>query len=67
MAITTLKEVYLRCPECSAEHCRPERVDLDDPPETIEKKCIPPHPARGNIFNGCGEVVELEVIRVEEK
>ena len=59
--------VELRCPECDATHVRPRRVDPDDKPETIEGECYAPHPARGADFEGCGEVVELEVVEWRER
>jgi len=55
----------LRCPECGATHYRLERVSVEDPPDTLEKKCIDPHPACGVDFEGCGKVLELEVVEVE--
>ena len=64
---TRLMAVHVKCPECGATHCRPEDVDPEDPPETLEKTCIAAHPLRNAGFDGCGEDVELEVTRVEER
>jgi hypothetical protein len=66
-AIMQLCSVYVKCPECGATHCRPERVDPDDPPETLENTCIAHHPARNAGFEGCGEDVELVVTEVETR
>lgn len=59
-------EVRVRCPECGAEHCRPEWIDPNDPPETLEKTCIAPHPSRNAGFDGCGDEMELEVVEWSE-
>jgi len=62
----SLKSVKVRCPECGATHYRPERVSAEDPPETLEKTCIAPHPNRGADFEGCGVVQDLEVVEVND-
>jgi len=59
-------DVKVRCPECGATHHRPERVDPDDPPETLEETCIAYHPDRDAGFEGCGDDVDLEVVEVGE-
>jgi hypothetical protein len=61
-----LQSVRVQCPECGATHCRPLRVDPEDPPETIENECIPHHPMRDAGFAGCGETLDLVVVDVEE-
>ena len=62
----SLKSVKVRCPECGATHYRLERISADDPPDSLEKRCIAPHPNRGDDFNGCGETLDLEVVEVSE-
>ena len=62
----SLKSVKLRCPECGATHHRPERVSSEDPPDTLEKTCLGSHPAREVDFEGCGEILALEVVEVKE-
>ena len=61
-----LRSVRVRCPDCDATHCRPMRVDPDDPPETVTNTCIAPHPERGADFEGCGEDVELQIVEVRD-
>ena len=61
-----LQAVQVECPDCDATHVRPERVDPETPPATIEGTCYAPHPARGADFEGCGEDVDLQVIEVND-
>lgn len=63
-----MMSVKVKCPdsECEATHVRPEWIDPDDPPETIDATCIPAHPARDAGFEGCGEDRELTVVDVSE-
>jgi hypothetical protein len=64
--MSRLVSVRYRCPKCDATHCRPVRIDGDEPPATQENTCIAPHPERGADFEGCGEDVELEAIAWRE-
>ena len=66
MSIPSLKLVQVECPECGSTHHRPMRVSAEDPPETVRKTCLAPHPMRGADFDGCGETVALRVLSVEE-
>lgn len=67
MTLTTLKAVTVECTDCGAQHVKPERVDGDDPAETITGRCYAPHPARGADFEGCGQdAVELLVVEVDD-
>lgn len=63
--IQPLSAVKVRCTDCGATHVKPERVDREDPPETMTGKCYAPHPSRGAEFEGCGkEDADLEVVEV---
>ena len=67
MSGKTHAAVTVKCPGCGATHVRPRRVDVENPPETINGECYAPHPSRGADFDGCGETTELDVIEVSER